>query len=75
MKVGQSCSALCNPMDCSLPGFSVPGDSPGKNTGVDSHSLIQVIFPTPGIEPFSLVAPALQANFLPSEPPGKPLSK
>ena len=29
----QSCPNLCNPMDCSLPGSSVPGDSPGKNTG------------------------------------------
>ena len=25
--------SLCNPMDCSLPGSSVHGDSPGKNTG------------------------------------------
>ena len=25
---------LVTPMDCSLPGFYVPGDSPGKNTGV-----------------------------------------
>ena len=25
---------LCNHMDCSLPGSSVHGDSPGKNTGV-----------------------------------------
>ena len=25
---------LCDPMDCSLPGFSVHGDSPDKNTGV-----------------------------------------
>ena len=32
--VAQSCPTLCNPMDCSLPGSSVHGDSPGKNTGV-----------------------------------------
>ena len=32
--VTQSCPALCNPMDCSLPGFSAHGESPGKNTGV-----------------------------------------
>ena len=37
----QSCLTLCNPMDCSLPGSSVHGDSPGKNTGVDCHSLLQ----------------------------------
>ena len=31
--VTQSWPALCDPMDCSLPGSSVHGDSPGKNTG------------------------------------------
>ena len=35
-------------MDCSLPRSSVHGDSPGKNTGVGSHSLFQEIFPTQG---------------------------
>ena len=30
----QSCPTLCDPMDHSSPGFSVPGDSPGKNIGV-----------------------------------------
>ena len=43
--VAQSCLTLCDHMDCSLPGSSVHGDSPGKNTGVDSHSLLQGIFP------------------------------
>ena len=38
--VTQSCLTLCNPMDCSLPGSSVHGDSPGKNTGVGSLSLL-----------------------------------
>ena len=33
-------------MDCSLPGSSVHGDSPGKNTGVGCHALLQGIFPT-----------------------------
>ena len=28
--------------------------------------------PNPGIEPVSLMSPALQADFLPTEPPGKP---
>ena len=37
---------LCDPMDCSPPGSSVHGDSPGKNTGVGNLSLLQVIFPT-----------------------------
>ena len=33
-------------MHCSLPGFSVHGNSPGKNTGVGCHFLLQGIFPT-----------------------------
>ena len=33
---------------CSLPGSSVHGDSPGKNTGVGCHALLQEIFPTQG---------------------------
>ena len=44
--VTQSCLALCNPMDCSPPGSSGPWNSRGKNTGVDSHSLLQGIFLT-----------------------------
>ena len=56
----QSCLTLCDPMDYSPPGFSVHGDSPGKNTG-DLPSL--------GVEPGS---PALQADSLPAELPGKP---
>ena len=46
--VTQSCPTLCNPMDCSPPGFSVHGDSPGKNTEVGCHALLQGIFPTQG---------------------------
>ena len=42
--VAQSCLTLCDPMDCSQPGFSVYGDSSGKNTGVGSLSLLQRIF-------------------------------
>ena len=44
--VVQSCPTLCNPMDCSLSGSSVHGDSPGKNTGMGSLSLLQENFPT-----------------------------
>ena len=44
--VAQSCLTLCNRIDCSLPGFSVHGDSPGKNTGVSCHAFFQGIFPT-----------------------------
>ena len=32
--VAQSCPALCDPTDCSSPGASVHGESPGKCTGV-----------------------------------------
>ena len=42
---------LCDPMDCSLLGSSVHGDSPGKNTGVGCHALLQGIFPTQGLNP------------------------
>ena len=42
---------LCNPMCCSPPGSSVHGDSPGKNTGVGCHALLQGIFPTQGSNP------------------------
>ena len=41
-----SCPILCDPMDCSPPGSSVCGDSPGKNSGVGCHALLQGIFPT-----------------------------
>ena len=44
--VAQSCLTLYNPMDCSLPGSSVHGDSPGKDTGVGCHALFQGIFLT-----------------------------
>ena len=49
--VTQSCPALCDPMDCSLPGSSVLGDFPGKNTGVGCHTLLQGIVPTQGSNP------------------------
>ena len=59
-------------MDCSLPGSSVQGDSPGKNTGVGCHVLLQGVFlPNPGIKPRSST---LQVVSLPSEPPGKPMN-
>jgi len=62
-------------MDCSVPGFSVHGDSPGKNTGVGCHALLQGIFSTQGPNPLSLVSlasPALAGWFFPKAPPGEP---
>ena len=44
-------SDCLRPMDCSPPGSSVHGDSPGKHTGVGCHALLQGIFPTQGSNP------------------------
>ena len=49
-----------------------PWDSPGKNTGVGCHSLSPGNLSNQGIEPGS---PALQADSLPSEPPGNKFFK
>ena len=59
----QSCPTPCNPMDCSLPGSSVHGDSPGKNTGVGCPAPPLGDLPDPGIKPSSLVSPALAVRF------------
>ena len=71
--VAQSCLTLCDPTDCSPPGSSVPGDSPGKNTGVPCNTCLPCPplrdLPNPGIEPRS---PAWPTNSLLTEPPGKP---
>ena len=44
-----SCPTLCDPMDCSPPRLLCLWNSPGKNTGVGSHSPLQCIFPTQGL--------------------------
>ena len=44
--VAQSYLTLWDPVDCSPPGSLVHGDSPGKNTRVSCHALLQGIFPT-----------------------------
>ena len=65
MKVTQSCPTLCDPMDYTFHGI------------LQARILEWVAFPfpgdlpNPGIEPTS---PALQADALPSEPPGKPFT-
>ena len=46
--VAQSFLTLCDPTECSAPGSSVHGDSPGKNTGEGCHALLQGIFQTQG---------------------------
>ena len=42
--VTQLCLILCYPMDCTHQA-PLPWNSPGKDTGVGSHSLLQGIFP------------------------------
>ena len=41
--VAKSCLTLCNPMYYNPPGFSIHGDSPGKNAGVGCHFLLHSI--------------------------------
>ena len=43
---------LWDPMGYSPPGSSVHWDSPGKNTGMGSHALLQGIFLTEGLNPY-----------------------
>ena len=67
--VAYSCSTLWTPQGLQPDRLFCPRNSPGKNTEVGSHSLLQGIFLTSGIKPGS---PTLQADSLPSEPPEKP---
>ena len=47
-----SCVQLCDPMNYRLPSrLLCPWNSPGKDTGVGCHSLLQGIFPTWGLNP------------------------
>ena len=48
--IAQSCLTLCSPMD-SPARIPCPWNSPGKNTGVVCHSLLQGIFLTQGSNP------------------------
>ena len=49
--VAQLCLTVCNPTDYNLPGSSVHGDSPGKNTRMCSHFFLQRIFLILGSNP------------------------
>ena len=67
-EVAQLCPTLCDPMDCSLPGLSVYGVFRQEyQSGLPFPSPGDL--PNPGIKPRY---PTLQADALPSEPPGKP---
>ena len=58
-------------MDCSLSGSSVHGDSPGRNTEVSFHSLLQGIFPIQGLNQSLLCLLHGQVASLSLTPPGK----
>jgi len=66
--VTQSCSTLSDHMDHSPPGSSVHGILQARRR-VGNHYLLQGNLPIPGIKPGS---PAVEADSLLSEPPGKP---
>ena len=61
-----------NLMDCNLPGSSVHGIFPGKNTGMDCHFLLQGIFVIQGLNPYLLSLLHWQADSFPLVPLGKP---
>ena len=62
--ITQTCLTFYDPMHCSLPGSSVHGDSPGKNTGVGCCALLQGIFPTQASNQRVLrMSPALAGRF------------
>ena len=63
-------SDFSHPMDCSMPGSSV--------LGISQAGILELPFPSPGdlpdpgMEPTSLMFPALAGRFFTSEPPKKP---
>ena len=63
------CPTLCDHMDCSLRGSSVHGDSPGENTGVGWHALLQGILWIQGSNVHLLCPLHWQVGSLPPVPP------
>ena len=68
----QSCPALCDSMDCSLPGFSVRGIFQARILEWVAISSSRDL-PDPGIDPGSPVSPALAGGFFATKPLQKPL--
>lgn len=68
MLVPQFCQLFATPLDCSQPDSSVHPKSPGKSSGVGYTSF------SGGSSGLAVEfrSSALQADYLPSEPPGKP---
>ena len=71
-KLLTSCPTLFDPMDCYPSGSSVHGDSPGKNTGVGCHALLQGIYHTQGSNLRLLCLLQWQMSSSPLVPPEKP---
>ena len=68
----QLCPTLYDPLDCSLPGFSVHGGSSGKNTRVGCQALLQRIILIQGLNFCLLHLLHWQVGSLPRAPSGKP---
>ena len=66
----QMCPTLYDPLDYSP---LSPWNSPGKNTGVGYHVLLQRIFPTQGLNLHLLRLLHWQGGLFTTEPSGKPL--
>ena len=64
-EVTQLCPTLGDLIDCIQLGSSVHGDSPGKNTGVGCHFLLQGIFLTQGSDLQLVCLMHWQADSLP----------
>ena len=61
-KLLQLCPTLCDPMDCSPPGYSVHGFSRQEDWSGLPFPYPEDL-PNPGIEPVSLTSPALARRF------------
>ena len=68
--VTQLCLTLCELMDCSPPGLSIHVDSPGKNTAMRCHALLQGISLTQGSNLHLLGLLHCQVPLAPSGKPG-----
>ena len=68
----QSCPTLCNPMDCSLPSSSFHGIFQARILELVAISFSRGSSRLRDQTRVSCASPALQADSLPAEPPGKP---
>ena len=63
----QWCPILCNPMNCNLPGSSLPGTLQARILGGLPFPPAREL-PNPGIEPVSLASPVLAGRFFTTAP-------